>query len=135
MARKIVLVDDNEADIVLMSTLLGELDGDLEVHSSPDPAGAWGVLDATDRPQMVLLDLNLEVSSGLELLRRIRGSDDVGTLPVVIMSSSDRNSDIAAAYEAGANAYMVKSADLGVLRRDLGALVSFWFDAARVPRL
>ena len=127
MARKIVLVDDNEADIVLMSTLLGELDGDLEVHSSPDPAGAWGVLDATDR--------NLEVSSGLELLRRIRGSDDVGTLPVVIMSSSDRNSDIAAAYEAGANAYMVKSADLGVLRRDLGALVSFWFDAARVPRL
>lgn len=79
--------------------------------------------DQTPRPHVVLLDLRLPRMDGLEVLREIRQSDDLRTLPVVILTTSEAKRDVAQAYEQYTNSYVVKPLDFEGftnLMKDLG---------------
>ena len=85
--------------------------------------------DRTDqpRPGIVLLDLNMPGIDGRETLRIIRADPKVRRTPVVILTTSTADDDIAASYDAGANAYIVKPIAFNGLVHIFSTLAAFWF--------
>lgn len=84
-------------------------------------------------PHLVLLDLRLPKVDGLEVLARIKSSDPLRTIPVVILTTSDAEQDVVRAGRLHANAYVVKPASYAEfvdLMRDLGAFWLAWNQAA-----
>jgi CheY-like chemotaxis protein len=122
------LVEDSEADELLMRQAI-KLDGmDCDFQVSEDGEKAIDFIDAIDRtesvpqPHIVLLDLNLPRKSGARVLERIRQSPKCGRMPVVIVTSSDSPSDKGQVARLGATRYFQKPLDLGEFMK-LGPLV------------
>ena len=120
----ILLVEDNPDDAALTSLALREgVPATIEV--APDGQQALDYLfnDANDLPTLVLLDLRLPKTDGLEVLRRIREHERTCLTPVVILTSSSAPEDVAAGYRYGANSYVRKPVDFeqfASLARQLG---------------
>jgi CheY-like chemotaxis protein len=79
-------------------------------------------------PGIVLLDLNMPGMGGRETLNLIKADSALGRTPVVILTTSSAQVDIAAAYDAGANSYIVKPSAFGSLVRLFEGLSAYWFD-------
>jgi len=125
---KIWLVEDSEADELLMRAALN-LDGlDCEFQVLVDGEKAIEFLDALDsgqvspKPHAVLLDLNLPRKGGAKVLERIRQSPLCGSVPVIIVSSSDSSRDKTQVSRLGATRYFQKPLDLTEFMK-LGPLV------------
>ena len=86
-------------------------------------------------PQLVLLDLYLPDISGLEVLRQIRSVEQFQTLPVVILSSAREEGIVAECLQAGANAFVNKSARFREFRESVSRIAGFWKCECQVPRL
>ena len=128
----ILLVEDNpaHAELVLRSfedhrvanTIVHLSDGE----SALDylfRRGLYANPEDSPRPHVILLDLRLPRMDGLEVLKEIRASDDLHTLPVVILTTSEAERDVAMAYEQHTNSYVVKPLDFEgftALMEDLG---------------
>jgi CheY-like chemotaxis protein len=97
--------------------------------SACDPAAADRIRDTV----LVLLDLNLPKLSGLSLLQQLRATPATRLLPVVILTSSAQDVDVARAYEAGANAYVVKPVPFPEYAAALGRIIDFWVSANTPP--
>ena len=82
-------------------------------------------------PDVVVIDLNVPILSGHEVLHVIRSNSEIRHLPVIVYSVSDHPDDIIKAYELGACAYMVKPMDLGETRSQLTAFSQFWLTHVR----
>lgn len=117
MDRPVLLVEDNPSDIALARRAFEKhgIGGRLVVATNGQEAldyllGAGGLSrrGPRDLPALVLLDLKMPGIDGLELLRRIRADPEMRRIPVVILSSSTEEVDIAAAYDLGANSYLRK---------------------------
>ncbi len=138
----ILYVEDEEADVELLQLVLGKLgihnpfqtvkDGGLakDYLAGQEP---FGNQRRYPLPSLVLLDLNLPRWSGFEVLEWMRQQPQLRRLPVVVLSSSSRPDDIARAYEAGANAYLVKPNALAELTSLVQALSDFWLRHNRFP--
>jgi len=83
------------------------------------------------RPDLVLLDLRLPRVDGFEVLRRMKASDDVSHIPVVVLSTSEAEGDIAAAYQTGACSYLVKPAEFEAYMELIRGLGHYWSDLNR----
>ena len=77
-------------------------------------------------PQVVLLDLNLPVLDGLEVLRRIRADDRTRRVPVVILTSSNEDSDKLTGYDLGANSFVRKPVDFRQFSAAITGLGHYW---------
>jgi two-component system response regulator len=127
MNRVLLLVEDNPTD---------ENSGvAIEIFVVRDGAEALDYLFATnkyvernasDLPAVVLLDLKLPRIDGLEVLRRIRGNEGTATLPVVILTASKEDADVARGYALGANAYVRKPVNYGEFAEAARTLGLFW---------
>jgi two-component system response regulator len=131
----ILLVEDDPNDVeltlrVLRKTPLGNQivvarDG-LEALDYLMGTGRYAGRDATDQPQVVLLDLNLPMVDGLEVLRRIRNTEQLRRLPVVILTSSNEDSDKLAGYGLGANSYVRKPVEFQQFSDAINRLGLYW---------
>lgn len=88
---------------------------------------------AAPRPQIVLLDLRLPKIDGLEVLRTIKTSDTLNTIPVVILTSSEAEKDVAQAYEYHANSYLVKPVGFEKFSDLMQQLGFYWLAWNRYP--
>lgn len=138
----ILLVEDSPDDVELIQYAFEKagIVSPLVVISDGDQAVAFlgGHGRFADRvqhplPAMILLDLKLPRRSGFEVLSFLRGENLTRHTPVVILSSSNQPSDIARAYEAGANSYLVKPVSRGGLLDMVRALDAYWMKLNRVP--
>jgi two-component system, response regulator len=116
-ARTILLVEDNPDDIELTLRALRQHQVANEIVVMHDGAEAWDYLAGTgpfaDRgpalpPQVILLDLKMPRMGGLQLLERLRADERTRYLPVVVLTSSDEESDMVRSYHLGANSYVRK---------------------------
>jgi len=133
--RIILLVEDNPDDQELTLRAL-KLNNILnEVVTVEDGAEALDYLfcegeyadrDPDAMPQVVLLDLKLPKIDGLEVLRRMRTDERTRLLPVVILTSSNEERDVAEGYGLGANSYVRKPVDFGEFREAVRNLGLYW---------
>ena len=97
--------------------------------------GIYADRDPREMIQVVLLDLNLPKVGGLEVLRRIRADKRTHTLPVVILTSSKEEKDLAEGYEYGANSYVRKPVDFNEFIEAIQHLGLYWLVLNKTPPL
>lgn len=85
------------------------------------------------KPDIVLLDLKLPKKSGIEVLKVIRNTPAIATLPVVVMSNSDAESDINKSYKYQANCYITKPFTMAEFVEVAGYIEKFWMKYVRLP--
>jgi len=134
----ILLVEDNPSDIALTRRALGKNDINAPLVVAEDGQEALDYLFGTgdaiaDLPAVVLLDLNLPRVSGLEVLRRMRAEPRTRRIPVVILTSSNEEQDIAAGYDLGTNSYIRKPVDFNRFADTVGQLGLYWLVTNEPP--
>ena len=85
------------------------------------------------RPDVILLDLNLPRMGGHEVLQRLKQDPRFKSVPIIVLTTSGRADDIRMAYEAGANAYLLKPVEFARFTEVMGQLVTFWFETVELP--
>ena len=135
---RILLVEDNPADVRLTREMLREskLRNDLLVaHTAEEAEQILGLTeDATEaRPDLVLLDLDLPVKSGHDLLEELKSHSTLRRVPVVILTSSEAEEDVVKSYDRHANAYVTKPVDLDEITTIVQSIDQFWFQVVRLP--
>jgi len=84
-------------------------------------------------PKLVLLDLKLPRIGGLEVLRRLKASEATKTIPVVVLTSSQEESDLLESYRLGVNSYIVKPVDFAQFMATVSELGLYWLLLNKVP--
>jgi two-component system response regulator len=140
---EILLVEDNPSDVELALRALKKIQLANQIHVVHDGAEALDFLFCTgayhDRggkcrhPKVVLLDLKLPKVNGLEVLRRIKADEQTRTIPVVMMTSSREDRDVAESYRLGVNSYIVKSMDFDQFTEAVRQLGSYWMVLNQPP--
>ncbi len=85
------------------------------------------------RPTLILLDLNLPGTSGLEVLETIKSDDDLRLTPVVVLTTSSNEGDIQTCYQLGANSYMQKPVELKAFMVTILRLAEYWLETVILP--
>ena len=135
---KILLVEDDLGDVELTRQALSEsqLALDLRVVSNGEEALAFlrqeGEYSSAERPDLVILDLNLPGLDGQEVLAEIRSDQHLNLIPVVIFSTSSDPEDINNSYKLGANCYLQKPADLEEAPVIVQCLENFWLNVVQL---
>jgi two-component system response regulator len=132
----ILLVEDNESDIELTKRALRKNKSSHELVVAEDGQEALdillGITEDQDMvaslPVLILLDINLPRINGLEVLRRLRADPRTHRLPVVILTSSIIEHDIATSYDLGANSYLRKPIDFTQFQDLISHLVRYWLE-------
>jgi two-component system, response regulator len=118
--KAILLVEDNPSDVALTQRALvkSHIANEMIVVEDGQEAldylfagGKYANRDVTDLPSVVLLDLKLPRVAGLDVLRQIRADERTSRIPVVILTTSQEEHDIARSYELYANSYIRKPVD------------------------
>lgn len=129
--KRIILIDDseNEAEFVRRALAVGYPEAELVTFRGGSDALAH-LCDASHplRADVVILDLKLPGLDGHAILQALRERFPTGDLPVVMFTSSREASDLARAYDAGANSYVVKPLVYEEYLRVVGRLARYWLD-------
>lgn len=138
----LLLIEDSDEDVVAtMRGLRGE-GLDIVVHRcvTGDEAldylyrrGSYAYPASAPRPQLILLDLNLPGTDGRSLLAVIKDDEDLRSIPVVVLTTSNNPKDIAACYLRGANSYQIKPVDYARFKQSLQTLIAYWFQTVTLP--
>jgi CheY-like chemotaxis protein len=142
MESVILLVEDNADDEALALRALAKHGIANPVVVARDGAEALDWIfgtgdhagrDANERPRVILLDLKLPKIGGLEVLRRIRADPRTRRVPIVLLTSSGEERDIAAGYDLGANSYVRKPVEYGEFAETVGRLGVYWTSVNTPP--
>ena len=140
----ILLAEDDPNDVFLIKRALkkGGINNPVQVvHDGREARdylegnGKYADRQRHPLPELILLDIKMPRMTGLEVLEWLRKVDDLKRLPVMIMSSSDRQDDINRAYESGVNAYLVKPNAFEDFVNVLKKTTDFWKDAVAHPEV
>ena len=138
----ILIVEDNPTDVLLIRRAFSKAQVVNPIQVVSDGQRAFEYLSGeapfVDRgsfplPSLILLDLKLPKRSGLEVLRWLKGQSVLARIPVVMLTSSAESLDVNAAYDSGANSYLVKPVAFDDLQRMMTAVHGFWIRESEAP--
>jgi two-component system, response regulator len=141
-SKVILLVEDNPSDVGLTRRALAKARIANELVVAEDGEGAleylWGAgahegRDCANLPAVILLDLKLPGISGLEVLQQIRGDARTRRVPVVILTTSKEEQDVAAGYDLGVNSYVRKPVDFNQFAVAVEQLGLYWLVLNEAP--
>src|SRR5579871_6364635 len=124
---EILLVEDDPADAELTMRSLRKEGLMNKIVLARDGA------EALAHPRLVLLDLQLPRVSGHAVLKAIKGDERTRNIPVIVMTSSDHERDLAECYRLGANSYVQKPVDLNKFQDAVKQLGNYWLMVNRTP--
>jgi CheY-like chemotaxis protein len=134
---RVLLVEDNPADAeIILETLRNG--ADLEIEVARDGEQAIEILrrceiESAAPRNLVILDLNMPRMGGRDVLLEMRAHDRLRRIPVVVLTSSANEAEIAQLYAAGANCYLIKPLGHAEFVSLLTALAHFWLSLAELP--
>ncbi len=143
-AAAILLVEDEAGDqeLIRRALLSGNVKKDLYVARDGEEAldylyrrGRYAEPADYPLPDLILLDLNLPRLDGRQFLSRIKADPKFRRIPVVILTTSQQERDVAQSYDAGANSYVVKPVTVEQIMKLVHALETYWFEVVRLPSL
>ena len=140
---EVLLVEDSPSDAELTMRALKKRNLANKLFHAKDGAEALDFVFAQgpfvhrrveNGPKVVLLDLKLPKIDGLEVLRRIKSDERTRKIPVVVMTSSREDKDLATCYENGVNGYVVKPVEFEDFSRAVSELGFYWLLLNETPR-
>jgi len=138
---EILLVEDNPGDARLTREALRDARVRNNLHVAADGVDALAFLRrqgkhaAVAKPDLILLDLNLPKKDGREVLEEVKGDDQLRHIPVVILTTSQAERDIAESYRLRANAYVTKPVDLEQFLKVVQSIEHFWLEIVKLSRI
>lgn len=135
----ILMVEDNPGDARLTQEALKESKFVNKLHHVMDGVEAIdflrrkGRFGDAPRPDLILLDLNLPRKDGREVLAEIKADDDLKSIPVVVLTTSEAEQDIIQSYKLHANCYVTKPVDLDKFIEIVRVMQDFWLSIVRLP--
>jgi CheY-like chemotaxis protein len=139
-ALEVLLVEDNPGDIRLTREAFREKGIPATLRVARDGMEALAVLRREGEhrsgrlPDLILLDLNLPKKDGREVLAEIKADPALRHIPVIVLTSSEAEQDIAKAYDLHANCFVTKPADLDQFFHVFDAIGEFWLETVKLPR-
>jgi CheY-like chemotaxis protein len=136
---EILLVEDNPGDVRLTREALkeGKIRNNLNVVGDGVEALRYlrreGPYTDSARPDLILLDLNLPKMDGREVLEAVKADPALRVIPIVVLTSSAAEKDIARAYDLHANCYVSKPVDLDQFIHVVKSIEDFWFSIVKLP--
>ncbi|WP_421791428.1 response regulator [Hyphobacterium sp.] len=129
---KVLIVDDDDGDVMVMETCLHSNDNHLEILRAYDGGDAIAILkNESEPPDLILLDLNMPGIDGHAALEEIRKMPRHNSTPIVIFTTSAARRDIVRAYENRANAFVQKPGNLSEFRSTMDHIKSFWLKTVK----
>jgi two-component system response regulator len=139
---KILLVEDNPDHATF--TLHALADGDTRSRTYWVKNGEealdflhhrrqWADEAASPRPDLILLDINMPKVDGHAVLRHVKGDEILRSIPVIMLTTSDREEEVTATYRAGANSYVKKPVRFEQFMEKLSALKQYWMLTNLLP--
>jgi two-component system, chemotaxis family, response regulator Rcp1 len=132
---QILLVEDNPIDVLMTREALKtwEIQNTLHVVEDGQEAVNFlyrrGIYDQAERPDLILLDLNLPRKSGIEVLSEIRQDSDLSNITVVVVTTSAKESDLEMCNELGAKRCIAKPLEFEEYVRELCSIQEFWLSS------
>ena len=133
-AVSILLVEDDPGDQKLVKLSLQNQKIANELHIANNGSEALEYLkqnnngsDGAFRPDLILLDLNMPGMSGKEFLKKVKSDQELKTIPVVILTTSDSEKDIMELYNLHASGYVKKPIDLSEFKEAIKQIAEYWF--------
>lgn len=136
---RMLLVEDNPADARLVTEMLRDAIGSAEMVVVGDGVEAMQYLRAEepyvarDRPNLLVLDLNLPRKDGREVLRELARDPELSTIPIVVLTTSRDEKDVDYAYSNNANAFVTKPVHIEEFEGAMRAIEAFWLGTASLP--
>ena len=140
MPIDVLLVEDSPGDARLTQEAFRDINPAVHLHVARDGVDAMALLRregkhrAAPRPDLILLDLNLPKMDGREVLARIKGDEDLKSIPTIILTSSEAEADIAKSYQLHANCYLSKPVRLGDFEGLVLCINDFWLTKVKYPQ-
>lgn len=138
----ILMADDDADDRLLAKDALDECSMANDLHFVEDGEelldylfrrGKYEDMSDAPRPGLILLDLNMPKKDGREALKEIKADPELRRIPVVVLTTSKAETDIARIYELGANSFITKPVTFDSLVNLMKVLGTYWFDIVELP--
>ncbi|MDO8605921.1 MAG: response regulator [Phaeospirillum sp.] len=137
----VLLVEDDPGDAKLIKAAFAAGSFDCRLNHASDGIEAMKHLNAAADgldglllPDLMLLDLNMPKMNGHEVLIVMKADTRLKEIPVVVLSTSEAERDISAAYNAGASGFVTKPMDVDTLFSSIRGIQDYWFGLSRLPR-
>ena len=139
---EVLLIEDNHADAEMTMRALDRanfLNKVYWVHDGVEAldfvrcTGSYVGRDCTQRPKLILLDLNMPRLSGLSVLRALKSGVHTSTIPIVVMTSSDQDHDIAESYRLGVNGFVNKPVEFASFVEAVSRIGMYWLMVNQAP--
>jgi chemotaxis family two-component system response regulator Rcp1 len=140
MPIEVLLVEDSPGDVRLTQEAFREANQSIHLHVAADGVEAMaflrqeGVHSEAPRPELILLDLNLPKMDGREVLAHIKEHPNLKTIPTVILTTSEAESDIVKSYQLQANCYLCKPVQLDAFEALVKSINDFWLTKVKLPQ-
>jgi two-component system, chemotaxis family, response regulator Rcp1 len=136
---EVLLVEDSPGDVRLTREALKDAKVHISLHVASDGIEAMAFLECegphvnAPRPDLILLDLNLPRKDGRQVLKEIKESPTLRSIPVVILTTSSSEADVLQSYQLHANCYISKPVDLDGFLKVVQSIDNFWLSVVKLP--
>jgi chemotaxis family two-component system response regulator Rcp1 len=136
---EILLIEDNPGDVDLTREMIGNGKVKSVISHVDDGEEAIAYLQQRGpyreavRPDLILLDLNLPKKDGRAVLSEIKKDDRLKDIPVVVLTTSEAETDVLRSYQLHANCYISKPVDLAKFSSIIRSIEDFWLTVAKLP--